>query len=395
MEIIAIILSGAGVVLLCVLIALHKRARASVISQSDIEKITSAQAQEISKLGGFITSANETSSKHFIEMLELTLKNYEKTTQDRLNAIDSTIEKSLFAMRNDNNERLDNINNVVQEKLQKSIDEKLKASFDNVIMQIGNVNKAIGEIRSIASDVSSLKNVLANVKAKGITGEVLLGGIISEILAPEQYDTNVATKKNSKDVVEFAIKIPTNDGFIYLPVDSKFPLTPYNNLRKAIESGDKGEIESAKKELRAQVRNDAKAIYTKYIDVPYTTDFAIMFLPTESLYIEAIEMGLFEVCQGEFKVILCGPSTVCAIINALKLGFNSVEIQKRSNEVFMLLGTIKTEFDKFAKALSSTQAKFSQLEKELDELVGKRTRIMQKKLENVASLEGNADFVLE
>lgn len=395
MEIIAIILSGASIVLLCVLIALQKRARASVISQSDIEKITSAQAQEISKLGGFITSANEASSKHFIEMLELTLKNYEKTTQDRLNAIDSTIEKSLFAMRNDNNERLDNINNVVQEKLQKSIDEKLKASFDNVIMQIGNVNKAIGEIRSIASDVSSLKNVLANVKAKGITGEVLLGGIISEILAPEQYDTNVATKKSSKDVVEFAIKIPTNDGFIYLPVDSKFPLTPYNNLRKAIESGDKGEIESAKKELRAQVRNDAKAIYTKYIDVPYTTDFAIMFLPTESLYIEAIEMGLFEVCQGEFKVILCGPSTVCAIINALKLGFNSVEIQKRSNEVFMLLGTIKTEFDKFAKALSSTQAKFSQLEKELDELVGKRTRIMQKKLENVASLEGNADFVLE
>ncbi len=395
MEILGIILSGASILLLVILIFMQKRDKSSGINQGDIDKITNAQAEEISKLGGFIASANEASSKHFIEMLELTLKSYEKTTQDRLNAIDATIEKSLQAMRADNNERLESINNVVQEKLQKSIDERLKASFDNVVMQIGNVNKAIGEIRSIATDVSSLKNVLANVKTKGITGEVLLGGIISEILAPEQYDTNVATKKSSRDVVEFAIKIPADDGFIYLPVDSKFPLTPYNNLREAIENGDKSLIDGAKKELRAQIRNDARAICTKYIDVPYTTDFAIMFLPTESLYIEAIEMGLFEACQGEFRVILCGPSTICAIINALKLGFSSVEIQRRSNEVFKLLGTIRTEFDKFARALSNTQSKFSQLERELDELVGKRTRIMQKKLENVASLESYEGTELE
>ena len=395
MEILAIILSGVSIALLLVLIVMQKRSKNASTTQGDIDKITQAQANEISKLGGFIANANEASSKHFIDMLELTLKNYEKTTQDRLNAIDATIEKSLQAMRADNNERLDNINNVVQEKLQKSIDEKLKASFDNVVAQIGNVNKAIGEIRSIASDVSSLKNVLANVKTKGVTGEILLGGIISEILAPTQYDTNVATKKNSRDVVEFAIKIPNDSGFIYLPVDSKFPLTPYNNLRDAVENGDKALIEAARKELRTQVRNDAKAICTKYIDVPNTTDFALMFLPTEGLYIEAIEMGLFEACQGEFKVIICGPSTVCAIINALKLGFSSVEIQKRSNEVFKLLGTIRTEFDKFAKALSSTQTKFAQLEKDLEELVGKRTRIMQRKLENVASLESYEDFKLE
>ena len=387
MEILGIILSGIIIALLVVLIVLQKKDKPNAITQRDIEIITDAQAKEIAKLGTFISNSNEASNKHFIDMVDKSLENYEKSTQDRLKSIENSNEKALMQIRQDCNERLDSISKLVQEKLQQSIDEKLKSSFDNVVLQIGNVNKAIGEIKTIASDVSSLKNVLANVKTRGITGEVLLGSIISEILTPEQYDTNVATKKNSKEVVEFAIKIPTDSGFIYLPVDSKFPLTPYNKFKDAVEISDKEQIDIARKELRAQIRTDAKTIATKYIDVPATTDFAILFLPTESLYIEAIQMGLFEECQSDFKIVLCGPSTISAIINALRLGFNSVEIQKRSGEVFKLLGVVRTEFEKFATALSTTQAKFTQLEKELDELVGKRTRILKKKLDDISTID--------
>ncbi len=383
MEIIAIIFSCVSTILLFVLVFMQKKGGG--VTKEELEKIGQAQASELSRLGVMIVSSNEASSKHFIQMLEMSLEGYEKATLERLTSIEGTIEKSLVQMRNENNERLNQINSIVQEKLQKSIDERLKASFESVLSQIGSVNLAIGEIKSIANDVSSLKNVLANVKTKGITGEVLLGSIISEILTPEQYDTNVQTKKGTRDVVEFAIKIPSENGFIYLPVDSKFPLAPYNRLRDAIEQADKGQIELAKRELRGQIRSEAKSIATKYIDVPQTTDFAILFLPTESLYIEAIEMGLFEECQHDFRVVLCGPSTICALINALRLGFSSVEIQKRSAEVFKLLSSVRTEFEKFASALYSTQSKFIALENELDELVGKRTRIMQRRLENVAT----------
>ena len=387
MEIIAIILGVVCIALLCAILLMLKKKGNIALSSTDLEKITDAQAKEIAKLGTFISNSNEASNKHFIDMVDKSLENYEKSTQDRLKSIENSNEKALMQIRQDCNERLDSISKLVQEKLQQSIDEKLKSSFDNVVLQIGNVNKAIGEIKTIASDVSSLKNVLANVKTRGITGEVLLGSIISEILTPEQYDTNVATKKNSKEVVEFAIKIPTDSGFIYLPVDSKFPLTPYNKFKDAVEISDKEQIDIARKELRAQIRTDAKTIATKYIDVPATTDFAILFLPTESLYIEAIQMGLFEECQSDFKIVLCGPSTISAIINALRLGFNSVEIQKRSGEVFKLLGVVRTEFEKFATALSTTQAKFTQLEKELDELVGKRTRILKKKLDDISTID--------
>ena len=387
MEIIAIIFSCVSTILLFVLVFMQKKGGG--VSKEELEKIGQAQSNELSRLGVMIVSSNEASSKHFISMLEMSLKNYENATLDRLNSLERTIERSLVQMRNENNEKLDQINNVVQEKLQKSLDERLKASFESVISQIGTMNLAIGEIKSIANDVSSLKNVLANVKTKGTTGEVLLHSIISEILTPEQYDTNVQTKKGSRDVVEFAIKIPTDSGFIYLPVDSKFPLSPYNKLRDAIETSDKGQIDLAKKELRTQLRAEARSISTKYIDVPNTTDFAIMFLPTESLYIEAIEMGLFEECQHDFRVVLCGPSTICALINALRLGFSSVEIQKRSAEVFKLLSSVKAEFERFATALYSTQSKFVALENELDELVGKRTRIMQRRLESISTLELN------
>lgn len=384
MEILAVILSGLSLVLSAVILIVVLRRKDASVTKDDLSKIKEDTATEISKMSELIKSGIEGENRRFLEIVGERLDGYAKSTQGLLNLISDTIEKSLTRVKNDSNERLDAIQKLVEDKLQKTIDEKLKSSFESVILQIGNVNKAIGEIKSIATDVGSLKNVLANVKTRGITGEIILGNILSEILSPEQYLTNIATVKGSKDVVEFAIKIPSGDDFMLLPLDSKFPLTAYTRLKDAIDTGDKKIIDTARSELRSAIRTQAKLI-SKYINVPQTTDFAIMFLPTESLYIEAIEMGLFEECQREFHINISGPTTLAALISALKLGFSSVEIQKRSGEVFKLLGVVRTEFEKFAKALASTQTRFRQVESELDELVGKRTRIMQQKLDGIAT----------
>ena len=390
MDILAVILSGLSLVvaIIILVITLKKRDQSATggIAQSDIDKINEAEARELQKLSSFITENISSTNKQFVEIFNVKLEEYSKSTKERLDSIEATISKELKEIRRESNERLETIQKAVDEKLQKSIDERLKTSFESVIAQIGNVNKAIGEIRSIADDVGSLKNILSNVKTKGIAGEVILGSIIKELLSPDQFEENVATNSsNPRDVVEFAIKIPSKDSTIYLPIDSKFPLEYYSKLRDALDTGDKTLIENARKELGRQIKNEAKTI-SKYIDVPNTTDFAIMFLPTEGLYIEAIEMGLFEVCQKEFRVNISGPTTLSAIINSLRLGFNSLEIQKRSGEVFKLLGAVKTEFNKFAEALSSTQKKFDQAGAELENLVGTRTRAMQRKLKEIGEV---------
>ena len=386
MDILAVILSGLSLVISIIILVMLKGKGNNALSSDDIDKVRDASSKEISRVSGIITTGIENQNKHFIELVNEKLENQAKSTQERLNNIDNNVSKSLSDIRRENNEKLNEIQKAVDEKLQKTLDERIKSSFESVVTQIGNVNKAIGEIRSIADDVGSLKNILSNVKTKGIAGEVILGSIIGEILSPEQYETNYATKVGSRDVVEFAIKIPSGDGYIFLPVDSKFPLECYNKLKDAYDNADKGLIESARKDLARQIKNEAKTIATKYIDVPNTTDFAIMFLPTESLYIEAIEMGLFEECQRDFRVNIAGPTTLSAIINALRLGFNSLEIQKRSGEVFKLLGAVKTEFEKFAEALSNTQRKLDQAGNELENLVGTRTRQMQKKLKEIGFL---------
>ncbi len=393
MEILAVILSGLSLVLSVIILLMVKNKGNASLTGDDIDKIRDTTSREIKNVSVYIENQN----KHFIELVGEKLENQSKITQDRLSNIDNNIGKALSDIRRENSEKLDyiqkatneklgEIQKAVDEKLQKTLDERLKTSFESVVTQIGNVNKAIGEIRSIADDVGSLKNVLSNVKTKGIAGEVILGSIIGEILSPDQYETNYPTKVGSRDVVEFAIKIPSGNEYIYLPVDSKFPLEAYNRLKDAIDKADKSLIESARKDLARQIKTEAKTISSKYIDVPNTTDFAIMFLPTESLYIEAIEMGLFEECQREFRVNIAGPTTLSAIINALRLGFNSLEIQKRSGEVFKLLGAVKTEFEKFADALTKAQQKVDQAGNELENLVGTRTRQMQKKLKEIGSL---------
>lgn len=382
MEILAVVLSGLSLVVSIIILLMMKNKGSASLSINDIDKIRDTTAREINNVSTYIENQN----KHFIELVNEKLENQSKITQDRLNNIDNNVSKALSDIRRENGEKLGEIQKAVDEKLQKTLDERLKTSFESVVTQIGNVNKAIGEIRSIADDVGSLKNVLSNVKTKGIAGEVILGSIIGEILSPDQYETNYPTKVGSRDVVEFAIKIPSGNDYIFLPVDSKFPLECYNKLKDATNKADKALIESTKKDLARQIKNEAKSIASKYIDVPNTTDFAIMFLPTESLYIEAIEMGLFEECQRDFRVNIAGPTTLSAIINALRLGFNSLEIQKRSGEVFKLLGAVKTEFENFAEALTKAQQKVDQAGNEIEKLVGTRTRQMQKKLKEIGSL---------
>ena len=343
-----------------------------------IEKLNSALAE--------MTKATREENEKAIANLNARFDEFSKATKERLDAIDTNVSKSLAELRRENTEKLGEIQKAVDEKLQKALDERLKSSFESVVSQIGNVNKAIGEIKNIAGDVGSLKNVLTNVKTKGIVGEVILGNIISEILTHDQYEENFATKRGSRDVVEYAIKMPggTEGEYVYLPVDSKFPLETYYKIKDAIDTGSKDELEFARKELRQKLRTYAKDIATKYISVPDTTDFAIMFLPIEGLYVEAIEGGLFEEFQREFKVNIVGPSTLAALLNALRSGFNSLAIQKRSNEVFKLLEAVKSEFESFAKVLSGAQQRADQLSDELEKLVGTRTRQMQRKLKDIS-----------
>ena len=257
---------------------------------------------------------------------------------------------------------------------------------------IGDVNKAVGEIKGLATDVGSLKNVLTNVKTKGMMGEVILGNIIREFLTAGQYEENVATKVGSSERVEFAIKLPgQKDETIYLPVDSKFPYESYSIIN---ESTDVEQINEAKKSLRNNLLKYAKDVSEKYIDVPNTTDFAVIFLPLEGIYLEALNMGLFEEIQTKFKVNLTGPTTFTAFINSLNMGFRSLMIQKKSADVFKLLGAVKTEFGKFADALEKTQKKVNLAADELDNLVGTRTRMMNLRLRNIEALDEDESKLL-
>ena len=354
------------------------------------------QKEEImSKLSSEIKLFNET-VKEALNNLDKSVKekleDYKKNTNDSFKLLSDTVDKNLTEIREDNNKKLDKINESVNEKLQKTLEEKLKDSFKSVVEGIGDVNKAVGEIKGLATDVGSLKNVLTNVKTKGILGEVILGNIIRDFLTTEQYEENVPTKVGSGDRVEFAIKLPgQKDSTIFLPVDSKFPYEAYSIIH---ESSDIDEINEAKKTFRSNLLKYAKDVSEKYIDVPNTTDFAVIFLPLEGLYLEALNMGLFEEIQSKYKVNLTGPTTFTAFISSLNMGFRSLMIQKKSADVFKLLGAVKTEFGKFAEALDKTQKKVNAAADELDTLVGTRTRMMNSKLRSIESLDEETSKLL-
>ena len=326
--------------------------------------------------------------KFQLQQMENRLKTFSMENEQKLENIRSTVEKKLTYMQEDNNKQLENIRTTVDEKLQNTLENKLNKSFETVSKQLQQVYKGLGEMQNLAVGVGDLKKVLSNVKTRGILGEIQLSAILKEILSPEQYEENVATKKGSRNVVEFAIKLPADDdSFVYLPIDSKFPGDTYAKLVDAMNNGNKEEIEVCSKNLLRTIKSEAKDIHDKYISPPNTTEFAIMFLPFEGLYAEVVNRGMVEVLQREYKVNVAGPSTMGALLNSLQLGFKTLAVQKRSAEVWQILNDVKREFDTFADVLEKTQTRLNQANTELDKLVGVRTRKIQSQLSKVQKIE--------
>lgn len=269
----------------------------------------------------------------------------------------------------------------------------LSAMRRTLEQQLSGLYKSVGQMQSLASGVNDLKKVLSNVKTRGILGEIQLEAILSEILSPEQYDKNVATIPGSRNVVEFAVKLPHDEeGFIYLPIDSKFPADAYSDLQEAYDEGHPERINAAAKELVKRIKHFARDIHTKYVEAPYTTDFAIMFLPFEGLYAEVVNRGLVETLQREYKINIAGPSTMAAMLNSLQMGFRTLALEKRSGEVWELLGAVKTEFEKFDSVLESAQRKITAAGDELEKLVGVRTRAIERKLKDVEKMPSEDFF---
>lgn len=355
------------------------------------QELTVSTQQSVKSMGDMISENQKQFSRtqqEKFDNLESRLKTFSLENEQKLDLIRKSVETKLTYIQEDNNKKLEEMRKTVDEKLQNTLEEKMNKSFELVNQRLEQVYKGLGEMQSLAVGVGDLKKVLTNVKTRGIVGEIQLGAILSEILSPEQYDENVATKKGSKNVVEFAVKLPADDdGFIYLPIDSKFPGDTYSHLRDAIEEGDKEKIELSAKALITTIKNEAKDIRDKYIDPPNTTEFAIMFLPFEGLYSEVVNRGLVEVLQRQYKVNVAGPSTMAALLNSLQMGFKTLAVQQRSAEVWNILGQVKTEFDKFNDVLVATQQRINQANSELDKLVGVRTRQIRRRLKDVQSIE--------
>ena len=308
-------------------------------------------------------------------------------TEQKLEQLRRSMTESLNHMQTASQLQLDGIRRTVDEKLQETLDRKLSESFQQVSQRLEAVYKGLGEMQSLAAGVGDLKKVLSNVKTRGILGEIQLGAILEQILSPEQYAANVATKKGSQANVEYAVRLPGSGGRpVWLPVDAKFPLDAYQQLLDAYDAADPALVDSAKKTLFQRVRGFAKEVHTKYIDPPNTTDFAILFIPTEGLYAELIRGGMAETLQREHQVTLADPTTMSALLNSLQMGFHTLAIQKRSGEVWKVLGAVKTEFNTFASVLESTQKRLAQAGDDLDKLVGVRTRKIQSTLKQVEAL---------
>ena len=338
-----------------------------------------------------LTANNEALEKRvmqLIKQLDERMQAISKMQEEKLENIRQSNERHLSAMQADNNKQLDKMRETVDEKLSKTINERFDQSFKMLSEQLENVYKSIGEMQNIASDVGNLTKMLSNVKTTGIFGEIQLGAIFEQILAKEQYVTNFVTA-NGKEPVEFAIKLPgqVEGEYVYLPVDSKFPLTTYTDMQNAYEKNDFENFKLKKDQLKNKIKSMAKDINKKYIYPPKTTQFAVMFLPIEGLYAEVAKMGLIEELQQEYNVTIAGPTTMSALLNSLQMGFNTLAVQKKSGEVWKILGAVKTEFDRFSEIVNKIQKKFGETSSEFDKLVGTRTRMIVSKLKGIDRLE--------
>lgn len=322
------------------------------------------------------------------QILTQRLQSLEAANTQKLEELRKTLAENMTALQAENAKKLDEIRHTVDEQLQDALQKRVTESFKAVNDQLEQVYKGLGEMQNLAADVGGLKQVLSGVKTRGILGEIQLGAILEEILAPEQYETNVATIPGSTQRVEYAIRMPgTDGGTVWLPIDSKFPGDTYAHLQDAQASGDAQAVENARHALELVLRSEAKDIREKYVEPPYTTTFGILFLPFEGLYAEVVNAGLLEVLQRDYQVNIAGPSTMAALLNSLQMGFKTLAIQKRSGEVWQLLGAVKTEFDKFGQGLSKMQQRLRQTDEELDNLIGVRSRAISRKLRSVQSLD--------
>ena len=314
-------------------------------------------------------------------------KTFTAQNKDSLDGIRTTVQNRLEVLQNDNNKQLEKMRMTVDEKLQKTLDDRITKSFKMVSERLQEVYTGLGEMKTLANGVGDLKKVLSNVKTRGILGEYQLGAIIEELLTREQYEENVATKKGSANRVEYAVKLPgEGEQCVYLPIDAKFPGDTYSQLVDAYDTGNQETIATAQAALETRIKGCAKDIHDKYIDPPHTTDFAIMFLPFEGLYAEVIRKGLVDTLQRQYKVNIAGPTTFAALLNSLQMGFKTLAIQKRSSEVWNVLGAVKTEFNTFTDVLSAAQKRIEQTHTELDKLVVVRTRKINSKLREVSAL---------
>lgn len=317
---------------------------------------------------------------------EQRFKTFALENAQRMEQIRRSVERQLADIREDNGKKLDEMRSIVDEKLQKTLEDKLSRSFALVSERLEQVYKGLGEMQTLASGVGDLSKVLSNVKTRGILGEIQLGAILGEMMAPEQYEVNAKVKQATNERVEFAIKLPADDGTVLLPIDSKFPADAYTNLMDAYEQGNADAVKAAQAVLKGRIKEFAVDIAKKYINPPYTTEFAVMFLPTEGLYAEVLRLNLMEPIQREYRVSIAGPSTMAALLNSLQMGFKSVAIQKRSGEVWKVLGAVKTEFASFEKTLAKTRDRLRLADEELGRLIGARTHKINRSLERVTAL---------
>ena len=317
---------------------------------------------------------------------EQRFKTFALENAQRMERIRRSVERQLADIREDNGKKLDEMRSIVDEKLQKTLEDKLSRSFALVSERLEQVYKGLGEMQTLASGVGDLSKVLSNVKTRGILGEIQLGAILGEMMASEQYEVNAKVKQATNERVEFAIKLPADDGTVLLPIDSKFPADAYTNLMDAYEQGNADAVKAAQAVLKGRIKEFAADIAKKYINPPYTTEFAVMFLPTEGLYAEVLRLNLMEPIQREYRVSIAGPSTMAALLNSLQMGFKSVAIQKRSGEVWKVLGAVKTEFASFEKTLAKTRDRLRLADEELGRLIGARTHKINRSLERVTAL---------
>ena len=356
---------------------------------SDASSRHASRAAETS--GSLIARRQHTASaaqQSSLQAMERQLYASQASTADALRAQSEEMRRALRQMQADTRESLEKIRASVDEQLQTTLERRVGESFKAVSGQLEQVYKGLGEMQTLAAGVGDLKKILGNVKTRGILGEVQLSALLSEILAPEQYLENAVTVPGSSARVEFAVRMPGEEGHpVLMPVDSKFPADAYMALQDAYESADPARVKEAGAQLESRLKSFAKDIRDKYISPPDTTAFGVMFLPFEGLYAEAVNRGMVEALQREYGVSIAGPSTMAALLNALQMGFRSVALSRRSQEVWRLLGAVRTEFDRFAEVLASTQKRLQLAGDDLDKLVGARTRAISRKLREVERMD--------